>query len=205
MPAHLEPFQESLDRLAAATVRDEVARATVRDEVWALTQLLWPHAEMYAKVSSLEGQADSAGVRALPSAPSRTLDEVQDAIADRIRRLEHYVRTVQAAEEAEQDAAEQIEQEERRTSLQPLLRDQAVQYGSEALDLLARASVGSLAPDLSAAPLQVDASEAARQSLQSLRQRADDLVERIQALGADAPSDLVAAARHLSTWLKESE
>jgi hypothetical protein len=199
LPKELDPYQESLDRMTAATIHDEIARATVRDEVWALTQLFWPHAELTAKVTSLEGQAESVGVGALPSTPAQTLDAAGSAIADRIRRLEYYVQTVQAAEQDERDAAEQGG---RRTSLQPLLRDRAVQYGGEAIDLLARASVGSLAPDLPAPSPEVRAPEA-RHRLHALRRRADDLVEGIEALGVDAPSDLVAAARHLNAWLED--
>lgn len=196
-----EPYQEILDRLMAATIQDEMARATVRDEVWALTQLLWSHAELSAKVTSLERQADSAGMGALPSAPPQTLDAARNAITDRICRLEHYAQTVQAAEDARQDTAEQVEQEERRIALLPLLRDQAAHYSSEALDLLAQARAGSLAPDLPAPPLKAHTPEAAGRPLHALRQRADDLVECIQELEADAPSALVAAARHLNAWL----
>ncbi|MCG8971396.1 hypothetical protein [Streptomyces sp. CL12-4] len=185
----------------AATIHDDAARATVRDEVWALTQLLWSHADLSAKVTSLEGQADGGPVGALRSAPTQTLDAAQNAIAHRIRRLEHYVQSMQAAEKAEQDA---VEEEERQTVLQSSLRDQATQYGSEALDLLARANVGSLAPDLPAPPLNAETPKTARHPLDAFRKRADDLVECIQSLEADAPPDLVAAARHLSTWLKNS-
>jgi hypothetical protein len=91
------------------------------------TQLLCSHVELSAKVTLLKRQADSAGIGALPSAPPQTLDAARNAITDRIRRLEHYAQTVQAAEDAEQNA---VEQEGRRTALQPLLRDRAVQYSS---------------------------------------------------------------------------
>ncbi|MER6903885.1 hypothetical protein ABT322_08865 [Streptomyces flaveolus] len=147
LPAQLQPYQDSLDRLAATAVPDELARTTVRDEVWAPTQLLWSCAELTAKVSTLEDQADGLDVSGQPSVPSQALDTARSAIAERIRRLEHYVQTLQATEQAEQDA---VDREERRIALQPLLRDQAAQYGGEALDLLARASAGTLAPNLPA-------------------------------------------------------
>ncbi|MFG2691629.1 hypothetical protein ACGFWG_36640 [Streptomyces sp. NPDC048405] len=95
LPAQLQPFQDSLDRLAATGVPDELARTTVRDEVWALTQLLWSCAELTAKVSTLEEQAAGLDVSALPSVPSQALDAARGAIAERIGRLEHYVQTVQ--------------------------------------------------------------------------------------------------------------
>ncbi|MEW2078128.1 hypothetical protein AB0941_31790 [Streptomyces sp. NPDC013433] len=196
----LEPYQESLDRLTAAMIHDEVARATVRDEVWALTQLLWSYAELTAKVTVLERQADNIDAGPLSSVPAQPLDAARNAIADRISRLEYYVQTVQAAEQAELDA---VEQEERRTVLQPLLHDQAVQYGDQALDLLAQASVGSLAPNLPAPSPKVRAPATAQPPAHDLRHRADDLVERIQALGADAPAELAAAARHLNAWLED--
>ncbi|MEU1519136.1 hypothetical protein ABZ490_44575 [Streptomyces sp. NPDC005811] len=82
--------------------------------MWALTQLIWSHAELTVKVTSLEGPAESIGAGALPSTPTQTLDTTQRAIADRIRRLEHYVQSQHAAERAEQAA---VEQEERRASL----------------------------------------------------------------------------------------
>lgn len=49
----------------------------MRDEVWALTQLLWSHAELTDKIATLEGQAHSAGASTLPSAPARALDAVR--------------------------------------------------------------------------------------------------------------------------------
>ncbi|MEU0853363.1 hypothetical protein ABZ387_36405 [Streptomyces flaveolus] len=198
LPAQLQPYQDSLDRLAVTAVPDELARATVRDEVWALTQLLWSCAELTAKVSALEEQADGLEVSALPNVPSQALDSARDAIAERIRRLEQYVQAMQATEQAQQDA---VDHEERRIALQPLLRDQAVQYGGEALDLLARASVGSLAPNLPAPSPEAGPPGPARDPLHAIRRRADDLAGRIEALGAGAPAELAAAARHLHAWL----
>ncbi|MGW1328111.1 hypothetical protein ACWD64_36975 [Streptomyces antibioticus] len=197
----LKPYQDTLDTLAATTITDEMARATVRDEVWALTQLLWEHAGLAAKVTALEEQAESVDTSMVPSAPSHTLDAARSAIADRIRRLAQYVQRVLAAQQAERAAAEH---EEQRVFRQPLLRDQAVQYSSEALDLLARASVGSLASHLPAPSPEVDTPGTPHASLRALRQRADDLVERVQTLGANAPPELVAAVRHLNIWLKRS-
>ncbi|MEU1084269.1 hypothetical protein ABZ368_29230 [Streptomyces sp. NPDC005908] len=198
LPAQLQPFQDSLDRLAATAVSDELARTTVRDEVWALTQLLWSCAELTAKVSALEEQAAGLDVSGLPSVPSQALDAARGAIAERIGRLEHYVQTVQATEQAEQDA---VDREERRIALQPLLRDQAVQYDGEALDLLARASVGSLAPNLPAPSPEARPAGTAQDPLHAIRRRADDLAGRIEALGAGAPAELAAAAQHLHAWL----
>ncbi|MGW1037393.1 hypothetical protein ACWD4Z_35030 [Streptomyces antibioticus] len=195
----LKPYQDSLDTLAATTVTDEMARAAVRDEVWALTQLLWSYAGLAARVTALEEQAESIDADMVSSTPSQTLDAARSAIADRIGRLERFVQNVQEAQQAERAAAEH---EEQRVFLRPLLRDQAVQCGSEALDLLARASVGSLAPHLPGPSPEVGASGSPHDSLRMLRQRADDLVERVHALGAGAPSELVAAARHLNVWLK---
>ena len=74
LPEDVEPYQESLDRLTAAAIHDEVARTTGRNEIWALTQLRWSHAELAAKVTPLEGQAESVGVSALPSAPAQSLE-----------------------------------------------------------------------------------------------------------------------------------
>ncbi|MET9104788.1 hypothetical protein [Streptomyces antibioticus] len=196
LPEELSPYQKSLDRLAAATIYDEMARATVRDEVWALTQLLWAHAELVAKVAALKARAAHVNAGAILGSPTQTLDAAGSAIADRIRRMEYYVQTVQAAE-AEQAA---VEHEVQRASLQPLLRGEALQYSGEALDLLARASGGSLAPQLPAPPRKADPPE--RDPLPALQRKAGDLVERIQAMGADAPPDLAVAARHLKHWLE---
>lgn len=72
LPKELEPYQESLDRMTAATIHDEMARATVRDELWALTQLFWPHAELTAKVTSLEGQWYASSPRSFHSRSARS-------------------------------------------------------------------------------------------------------------------------------------
>ncbi|MET8572977.1 hypothetical protein [Streptomyces sp. NPDC004783] len=198
LPARLQPYQDSLDHLAATAVPDGLARATVRDEVWALTQLLWSCAELTAKVSALEEQADSLDASAPPDAAFQALDAARGAIAERIRRLEHYVQTAQATEQAEQDA---VDREERRVALQPLLGAQAAQYGGEALDLLARASVGSLAPNLPAPTAEAGPPGPATDPLHPIRRMAGGLAGRIEALGAGAPAELAAAARHLHAWL----
>jgi hypothetical protein len=168
----------------------------VRDEVWALKQLLWSYAELTAKVISLE--ADALDASALPGVPSQALDAARAAITERIRRLEHYVQTMQATEHTERNA---VDREEQRGVLQPMLREQAGQYSGEALDLLARASAGSLAPNLPAPAPEARPPGSAQEPLQAIRRRADDLVRRIEALGAGAPAELAAAAQHLHTWL----
>jgi hypothetical protein len=64
-----------------------------------------------------------------------------------------------------------------------LLREQAGQYSGEALDLLARASAGSLAPHLPAPAPEAGPPGSAQEPLQAIRRRAGDLVRRIEAPG----------------------
>ncbi|MEU2743155.1 hypothetical protein ABZ656_49895 [Streptomyces sp. NPDC007095] len=195
LPEELKPYQERLDQLTTITIKDEVAQASLNDEVWAITQLLRSHANLTHKFSSLQELDDESETAPQQDAPLHTLAAALDAIADRIRRLEHYIDTVQQAEHAEQ-----------RALLRPVVREQADRHSNEALDLLARASAGSLAPDLPQLTREARTRlHTAAAENRALQRQALELVESINALGTNAPPDLAAAAPHLTAWLHSQD
>ena len=139
LPDDLKPLQARIAAVteAGTSLRDEETRLTLAAEARALTQLLARHAELSERSHTLNASTPALADPAVDHVFRDRLTAALRAVEDRISHIEDALQTARASDLADAEAAQ-------RAAAVP----EAQRLNDDALDLLARASAGSLATHL---------------------------------------------------------
>ncbi|MEU2770688.1 MULTISPECIES: hypothetical protein [Streptomyces] len=140
LPDDLKPLQARIAAVteAGTSLRDEETRLSLAAEARALTQLLARHAELSERSHTLNASTPALADPAADHVFRDRLTAALKAVEDRISHIEDALQTARASDLADAEAAQ-------RAAAVP----EAQRLNDDALDLLARASAGSLATHLS--------------------------------------------------------
>lgn len=207
LSAQLQPLQDRMDAVLAVAkkARDPQIRTVLGAEVQAVAELLTRHATLSGQKPLPEDTSKAS--REFYAARSAALDAVLGAVEARIRRMEEVAEVSRRADQAQQlaDALPTAEN-----------------HNDEVLDLLARATAGSLAADLDRLAtleqfrlthaIEDAESRAAATALaitppaaaSSLGDRAAALAADIHSLAEEAPAPLRDVAWRIDNWLSST-